>query len=293
MGITRFTYESILKEYDDLQLQSAHELEARRTQIDLAVPELEGIEQQITSMYISRTIGRLRNSQDISEEDFQTQINQLNTRKKQLLEDAGFSLSDLEPHFVCEKCHDTGYEEDGTMCSCFRDRIIDRLYDFSHIRAVLDKENFNTFEYKYYASDRVVDKQGRTPRDIAEEAVTKSLNFVRNFRNSSENLFICGGTGVGKTFLANCIAREIIEAGYTVIYLPAVRLFDILADSAFDRQQESDISARLIYDCDLLIIDDLGTEMTNSFVQTHLFNVLNERMLKGPGTRLSNYTLMI
>lgn len=286
MGITRTTYESILKEYEDLQLRSLQELDARRSQIEKAVPQLEKIEERITSLYVE--MARQRISGGDPGRDIRSEIAALNEQKSQLLEDAGYSLEDLKSHYQCSICHDTGYEEDGSMCSCFRKRIIDRLYDFSHIRPILEKENFGTFDYKYYSSEKAVTREGRTELDMARDAVSKAMNYVRTFKDSPSNLYITGGTGVGKTFLTNCIARELIEAGYTVVYLSAVRLFDILADSAFQRTDETDISARLIYDCDLLIIDDLGTEMTNSFVQTHLFNCINERFLKEKHTVISS-----
>lgn len=287
MGITRTTYESILKEYEDLQLQSSHELEARKEQIYRAVPQLETIEERITSLYVKLSIHRLSG---VSEDEIsiRSEIASLNTQKVQLLEDAGYSTEDLLPHYSCEICKDTGYDEDGSMCSCFRSRIIDHLYDFSHIRNILEKENFNTFDYKYYSPEKAATREGRSELDMARDAVAKAMNFVRSFKTTPSNMYICGGTGVGKTFLANCIAREIIEAGYTVVYLSAVRLFDILADSTFSRADSSDISSRLIYDCDLLVIDDLGTEMTNSFVQTQLFNIINERFLKERHTVISS-----
>ena len=280
MTITRTIYENILKEYEDMQLSSAHELDERRVRIEKAVPELKGIEEQITSLYVKRTMQRLGNASDLTDEQLRIEIDRLNNEKVIRLAGAGFSAEDLLPHYSCSRCRDTGYTEDGSMCSCFKDKLIDRLYASSHIRDILDKENFNTFSYKYYSDDIQIEGQDKTPRDIAKEAVTKALAFIRNFASSDQNLFICGGIGVGKTFLTNCIAREIIEAGFSVIYLSSARLFEILADAAFDRQSDSDISRQLIYDCDLLIIDDLGTEMVNSFVQTRLFDVINERLLK-------------
>ena len=287
MGITRTTYENILKEYEDLQLQSSHELESRLEQIYRQVPQLESINEQITSLYIELTKARLSRSAN-PDRDIRKEISLLKEKKKKLLEDAGYSLLDLQPRFICDKCKDTGYDEDGRMCSCFREKIIDRLYDFSHIRNILEKENFNTFDYKYYSPDKTATRDGRSELEVAKDAVSKAMNYVRTFASAPSNLYICGGTGVGKTFLTNCITRELIEAGYTVIYLSAVRLFDILADSTFERANDSDISAKLIYDCDLLVVDDLGTEMTNSFVQTHLFNCINERFLKEKHTIISS-----
>lgn len=117
---------------------------------------------------------------------------------------------------------------------------------------------------------------------------------MKNFDHSFENLFLYGDTGLGKTFLSHCIARELIESTHSVIYFSAFRLFDLFADATFGRSRE-DLPSELeqhVFDCDFLIIDDLGTEMTNSFVSSQLFLILNERILRRKSTLIStNLTL--
>lgn len=288
MGITKATYETILKEYEQLRLKSAKERDERLARIEESVPDYAKLESEITSLYVKRTLQRLRPSNDTSDAELKNMIQELSEKKASLLAAAGFSPEDLEQHFSCSECRDTGYTEDGNMCSCFRSKIIEKLYDLSHIRRILDRENFSTFNFDYYDSERTVTKTGQSELDIAHDAVRKVRTFVNDFSSSSSNIFLCGGTGVGKTFLSNCIARELIDMGNSVVYLSAVRMFDILADAAFDRAEEGDLTAKLIYDCDLLIIDDLGTEMTNSFVQTQLFDCINDRILKEKHTIISS-----
>ena len=279
MGITGTTYKSILKEYEELQQSHARERDERIAEIDRQIPEYSQIEARITSLYIKRSMLRLKAEDGLSDSDIREQITSLNQKKESLLREAGYTPAYLEMEYTCPHCKDTGYLDDGSICSCFKAKLTERLYDISHIRGILDKENFNTFNFKYYDDGKSL--------DIAREAVAKARNFVSEFDSSSSNLFLTGGTGVGKTFLSNCIAKELIESGHSVIYLSAVRFFDVLADSAFSRDADSDLSARLLYDTDLLIIDDLGTEMINSFVQTQLFNVINERILRQKHTIIS------
>lgn len=288
MGITKSTYESILKEYEELRLESARERDERIRQINEAIPEFSDIESEITSLYVNRALLRLQPEEGLTDDDLRDEIDALTDEKNFLLAAAGFAPSDLELKHSCNECQDTGYLEDGTMCSCFRSRIIEKLYDLSHIKSILKKENFSTFDFYYYDDDRTVSKSGQSELDVAHDAVRKARSFVNDFATSSSNLYLCGGTGVGKTFLSNCIARELIDMGNSVIYLSSVRFFEILADAAFDRQKDLDLPAKLIYDCDLLIIDDLGTELTNAFVQTQLFDCINERILRGKHTVISS-----
>ena len=290
MGLSRTTYESILKEYDEMRLRSSQELESRKAAIYRSVPELSRIEEEITSLQVKRASLRLHaaESEGLSESDIKTEILRLRELKAQLLENAGYSDEDFKPHYNCTICNDTGYDPDNRICSCFKSKIIERLYDFSHIRDILNIENFNTFNFKYYSDEEAVTKDGRTQLGVAKDAVHKAIAFVRGFADSADNLYICGDTGVGKTFLTNCIAREIIEQGHSVIYLSSGKFFDILADAAFGRQGDSELTAGWIYDCDLLIIDDLGTELTNSFVQTRLFDCINERFLRRKHTVISS-----
>ena len=114
-----------------------------------------------------------------------------------------------------------------------------------------------------------------------------SQAFVRNFGSSFENLFFYGDTGVGKTFLSHCIARELIEQSFCVIYFTAFDLFDLFARYTFSSSEEAKDAHANIFDCDLLIIDDLGTELTNSFVSSQLFLCINERILRKKSTIIS------
>lgn len=284
MGVSKTTYEKILKEYDELQLKEAAALRMRKEKIYSEIPRVQEIESEITSLQINRILSRI-NSQTAA--NVTEKIAELKKEKSDLLSASGYSLKDLEPAYECPKCHDTGYLEDGSECSCFIRKKLDYLYDMSHIRVMLEKENFSAFRLDYYSDEKPAGKTGKTEKGAARDAFEKATAFVRDFDNSADNLYICGDTGVGKTFLSNCIAKEILDSGHSVVYLSAVRLFDILADEAFNRNDDSDISADYIYDCDLLIIDDLGTELTNSFVQTGLFKCINERYIRNRHTIIS------
>ena len=126
---------------------------------------------------------------------------------------------------------------------------------------------------------------GLTERETAKRAFDTARNFVRTFDTCFENLFLYGDTGVGKTFLSHCIAQELLDTAHCVMYFSAFDLFDRLADSKFSREKNE--GAEFILDSDLLIIDDLGTELTNSFVSSQLFLCINERIMRRKSTIIS------
>lgn len=215
-------------------------------------------------------------------------IASLSARRTELLESAGYPADYLEPSYRCPDCQDTGYI--GTeKCHCFRQAIIDLLYMQSNLREALKDENFSVFSLAYYSDQKTDPVTGLTARQMARRAKDECLRFVRDFDHFFENLFLYGDTGLGKTFLSHCVAKELIESTHSVIYFSAFRLFELFANSQFGRI-DADAQSELeqhIFECDLLIIDDLGTELVNSFVSSQLFLVLNERILRRRSTLIS------
>lgn len=285
MGITSDFYEIIEREYNDRRLKNAALTEERRTAVFKKIPRLSEIDGELSSLYVNRAISRIGNDPAGSEEEFREKVNALQDERRSLLIGAGLPEDILEPVYTCSECRDTGYVDD-QPCSCFKRRLTELMYDNSNIRNSLEKENFSTFNLGYY-SDEPDRETGYSPLAAARDALNKAHDFIDAFP-SGGGLFIYGMTGTGKTFLSNCIARELIDRGYTVVYLSAVRFFNILADAAFGKETEDAKIAGQIYSCDLLIIDDLGTEMANSLTQTYLFDCINERALKEKATVISS-----
>ncbi len=190
--------------------------------------------------------------------------------------------------YRCSDCRDTGYIG-GARCHCFRQAAVDLLYLQSNLRDVLKRENFSFFRLDYYSTDITDPLTGLSARQTAQRALETCRRFAQNFGSSFENLFLYGDTGLGKTFLAHCVAKELLENAHSVVYFSAFRLFELFADSAFGRREESGEPAmeQHIFDCDFLIIDDLGTELVNSFVSSELFHLINERLLHRRSTLIS------
>ena len=153
------------------------------------------------------------------------------------------------------------------------------------------KRIFDSFSFDYYSATIKNEATGLSALETARRAYDTAQRFVQNFDHKFENLFLYGDTGVGKTFLSHCIARELLRSTHCVLYFSAYDLFDMMAANSFSRK-DTGTDEELIYDCDLLIIDDLGTELTNSFVSSQLFLCLNERIMRRKSTIIStNLTL--
>ena len=134
----------------------------------------------------------------------------------------------FEPVYECPDCKDTGYIG-GKPCHCFKQQAIDLIYTQSNIKDILTKENFSTLSLDYYSDSNVNPATGLTSLATAKAAVARCHEFVDQFDNTFANLYFFGDTGIGKTFLSNCIAKELLDSGHSVIYFTAFQLFDILS----------------------------------------------------------------
>ena len=161
------------------------------------------------------------------------------------------------------------------------------MYTQSNLQEILQKENFNTFSMDYYSDSHTDPLTGRSSREAIQTAVRACQEFTQNFAKDGGNLLLYGDTGVGKTFLTHCVAKELLDQTFSVIYFTASQLFDIFAKKQFEKDEDAARDYEHIYDCDLLLIDDLGTEFANGFTISQMFVCLNERLLRGKSTMIS------
>lgn len=288
-------YNAVLRMYDSRQLNNQRAYDLRKQEVYRCVPALESLDKQ----QVSESVRRIKESiasahSKPASAAFNLSASDYAAQRKKLLTEAGFPEDYLEMQYHCPLCKDTGYSNN-QKCKCFKAAFINLLYGDSALRSALDTENFDTFSYDYYADDITDPLTGLTPYQNIQDAVAKAKNFIADFdspEGDCHNLLVCGNTGVGKTFLTNCIARELINAGYGVVYLSANELFTILEDYKFRRNNSPDSETiherhTAIHECDLLIIDDLGTELVNNFAITQLFHLLNNRQLQRHSTIIS------
>lgn len=289
MALKNDQYNQILRDYDSRMLQNKHKLDQRIKEAYEKIPMLQDLEEQLITL--SAQSGRMAlRGDDTMLLQLKEQIAALKATEEELLLANGFSADYLQMQFQCSKCKDTGYINN-VKCNCFKQAIADLMYSDSNIKDILNKENFKKFSFQYYSDDFVDEALGLSPLSNMQKVVAGCRSFIKHFNKKHDNLLLLGNTGVGKTFLANCIAKELLDLGYTVIYLTAFRLFDILEKNKFSKDEESSYAASnqfdYILDCDLLIIDDLGTELNNSFTNSQLYLIINERLLRQKSTIIS------
>ena len=197
-------------------------------------------------------------------------------RERARLAAENFEEGYLDDSPICASCGGSGYVG-STMCECLRELCRQEQKKEISILAG-GKETFSQFRLDYYP-DRIDPKYGASPRTIMERNFQNCRRYAATFAPSSGSLLFVGGTGLGKTFLSACIARTVADRGYSVVYETASHLFGKLEKARFSPSEESRREADKFSDCDLLILDDLGTEMPGQFVTAALYNLLNDRIL--------------
>ncbi|MDW7668080.1 MAG: ATP-binding protein [Bacillota bacterium] len=281
----------ILKDYDKKRLKSKSDLEYRKKELYDMVPELKEIDKEIS--LISIDISKYTFSKP---EDYQEKISKLKEelqiikkKRNNIYTKNNIPLNYLEPSYECEICNDTGYLQSGDRCICFKQEIINQLYKMSNMEHMLKKENFDTFNIDIF-SDNIYSGEKLSPKENMKNIYKESKKFTLNFNKTKDNLLFYGGTGLGKTFMCNCIAKELIDEGYTVVYQTSFKMFEVISNYKFRNNPDDEmdkINYQLLFNADLLIIDDLGTESNNSFTKTELFNIVNSRLISGKNTIIS------
>lgn len=285
MPLSNAQYDEIMRGYQQKQIQNRHLTQERLEKLYVKLPQLKSINDQIASLSVEAARMKLNDKLDTYHQ-LKQQIDDLRNEKILLLEHHNLNDCYFEPVYTCKDCKDTGYIN-GEKCHCFKQAVIDVVYSQSNIKNILSRENFNFFSYKYYSEKEINPTTGLSSLETAKRAVSECKNFIEQFDQKPKNLFFYGNTGVGKTFLSNCVAKELLERGYSVIYFTAFQLFDILSKGVFERDADAIAAHQNIFDCDLLIIDDLGTEFANSFTTSQLFLCVNERLLRQKSTIIS------
>lgn len=287
MSLNNSQYNAIMRIYNQRQFQDKYEQDQRREEVYQKVPQIRQIEDEISSQAV-RCARKLLDGDTNAKEELKQHIEDLREQKEVLLSAFGFPADYMEMHYACPECQDTGYV-DGRKCRCFKKEEICLLYSQSNIEEVLLRENFDSFSYEYYDDRVVIPEIQMTVADYMRQVHTWCKEYVENFEKKGGNLIFTGSTGVGKTFLTNCIAKALIDQYQSVIYLSSNDLFDVFSKNKFhyDTEEEMKDMYQYILDCDLLIIDDLGTELNNTFVSSQLFYCINERLLRKKSTIIS------
>lgn len=273
MSLGNTKMQAILKEYDQIREKNRDILLKRRAEVEAKAPLYFDYHRQIISLCMQHTNASLypEAASSTTSADYKDTLSALRAAKARALKDAGFPADYLEPVYDCPVCKDTGFLAT-TQCDCLKQRIIRALYAQSGIEHLLETNNFNTLSYEYYTGADL---------ESFQEAVRTCKDMIAHFSTKKDNLLFSGTVGCGKSFLSGCVAKELMGRGESVVYFSATQFFDILYQNTLYNELED------LYNYDLVIIDDLGSEVTNSVVTAKLFSFLNERILREKATIIS------
>lgn len=278
--ITNTQYRDIIAEYDSIRAENRHILSLRREEIYATIPGYKETEDSISSLCVAQGKKMLAGDKNALDE-MRLRLRELSQKKTRLLTEYGYPPDYLDPVYTCPDCRDTGYLPNQSKCHCMKQRMISHLYEQSGLKALLETENFNKLSMEYYDGEDKVK---------FEKAVQSARNFISNFTSHYHNLLFYGTVGTGKSFLSCCIAKELLDRGHSVIYFSSGALFDKISEFTFYTKDKEALAQfyQDLFGCDLLIIDDLGTELVNSFVTSEFFTCLNERHLRKKATIISS-----
>ena len=285
------TLRDILVSYERKRDKAESELEYRIKDVYSQIPEIKSIDDEVSKIGLEVAKLVLLNPQDKDSIIAQSKdkMHELKLKKEELLNRYNVPNGYLDLQHSCNVCKDKGFLQNGHKCNCLKQEIINEAYKMSNLSRMLENQNFNNINTNIF-SDEIFEDSNISPRQNFLQIVSTCESFVFNFdRDNDENLLFYGDTGLGKTFMCNCIAKSLLDRGHLVIYQTAFKMFEIIEDYKF-KNSENHISKDNydnLFDCDLLIIDDLGTELTNSFTNSELFNILNTRLLTGKKTIIS------
>lgn len=276
----------VRREYETKYLRAQDEADARREEIHTALPAVAEIDAELRLTGLSIMAAAVEAADvDARIREVRERNGALRARRAVLMAAAGYPADYTDPRYECKACNDSGYT-DIRMCDCMRRRIIEETYAASGVSDLLRTQTFDNFDLGYYAEDPNAHKR-------MTQILARMKQFAETFRpGESESIVLFGGTGLGKTHLSSATAATVIENGHDVCYVSAVSL---LSDFEFNRfgNRSAGMSAEegsdtdRYYDCDLLIIDDLGTEVANQFTTSVLYDLINTRLCRRRATVIS------
>lgn len=295
MGLTNSDYNAVMREYDSIRYRNAELLRQRTKEVFDKIPEIKALENEIITDFERLAKDALSLSNEdyaAAKDELDKKVTKFANRKAELLIQGGFDKTYLDKPYNCPLCKDTGFI-DNVKCECFN-AISAKLTQSKHSTYIMAEKyaSFADFRTDYYPDDDFDVNTKRSSKENALFAFSKLKNMADNFEKNKSNFVLYGGVGVGKTFLASCLANSLIKSGHSVVFLTAYRFFGIFEKNTFRNSDSEDTSiipeTSPIFDCDLLILDDMGTEIINTFTQSKLFDCINERILRNKPVLISS-----
>ena len=291
MAIDNSSYNAIMREYENIRANNRAAQVRRIEEVYEKIPEMKGLNNSTGSVAVSRYKESLK-SGILSISDLKTDIDSIKNKKEELLCAAGFPKDYMEITYDCKECH------------CLQLKIRKLLYAQSNLENILSKENFENFSFDYYDNKTILPGQNMTNAAYMEGVKRFCEKFADKYfkidgsknavdtasdENDRRNIIFSGNTGLGKTYLSNCIAKVLLDRYYSVIYLSAKELFEALVKVKLEKSEDQKYLLLIeeVYESDMLIIDDLGTELSNHFTTTEFFHIINRRVNTEKSTIIS------
>ncbi len=271
MSYNAENYQRIKQAYLQKQARAKELAQARTAEVQGKLPQIFQIDMQLCQT-AAKMMEAILSKDSVQEKvaAIKAENQALQAKRREILVQNGYPADYTDISYECPLCQDTGAV--GTrMCSCMRQALVLCGYETSGLGSLLQTQSFDTFQLHYYKEENAL--------RCAKAVLDRSLAFAAEFAaQNGENLLFCGKTGLGKTHLCTSIAKAVIDRGFDVIYVTAQDLFFAMEGAHFRSDPKASAQVEHYMSCDLLIIDDLGTELTNQFTISCLYNIVNSRL---------------
>ena len=267
----------ILKIYDNIRNSEKKALKNRKNEINSKHPEIIELDNKIQKLSLNMALAAIKS--DNSEQtinEFKEKITDLRATKYEMLVQYGYTPDYLSLHYHCKKCKDTGFIGN-KRCECFNEKLINLYYKDSDLQNIVKTNNFDNFDLNLFSPHKNENEKYSERKNMQNNLDYITGQYLPQFKNISTNLLFFGNPGSGKTYLSYCIAKSLLDTGNLVIYKTSEEIIKILRDIRFNNADST--MEKLLFECDLLIIDDLGAEHLNEFSISELFNIINKRIL--------------
>ncbi len=275
--------------YENIRKNNLDKQKKRINKVSKMYPEIINLKRDLSKLYFS--ILRTKDKDKIK--DISLKIKDIRSKIKNILLILNLNENYLDTIYTCDKCNDTGYINT-KKCDCFYKNLSLLYLEDSELKSYIKTNNFDNFDFSYFSQDKITGRQISYNTNI-KNLYNSSLQYIKNFKNINDNLLFIGGCGSGKTFLSHCIAKDLLDKGYSVLYKTSNEFFNKLSKYYSGRDyyyKNLNIGESLLMKCDLLIIDDLGTEPNTDVNNSYFFNFLNQKLSMNKKMIIStNFTL--
>ncbi len=282
MGYSAQVVQKVREEFENKRTRAVGVSDEHRQQAYLKCPVLREIDHALSMTGLSVYRASLAGKEGLEDRiaAIMKENLELQASKRKLLKDAGFPEDYTDIKYECDKCNDTGYVGIN-MCRCMKKALVREAYNSSGLGKLLTGQTFENFDLSYYSDQP--DDDGTIPKVTMKKNLECAKQFVEDFgvAGKESNLLFMGTTGLGKTHLTTAIAKGVIDKGFDVVYDSAQNIIRAFEQERFEKNEYAEDNVDRYFKCDLLIVDDLGTEFRNTFTQSSLYNLLNTRINSG------------